>query len=154
MMSTNPFEPQSALAREMSRLSPVGTVSGIAQQSAQNMPAKDNPNISLLVTRINVLEMKMQEILMKAQQQEEAFQRKLGEVETMLQAVQNIQDQPQRRAISEPVPSQGAPAVTVMPPAPKATEASQMQGRPQRDQMDPNLFSINKFFHASNMKKK
>ena len=154
MMSTNPFEPQSALAREMSRLSPVGTVSGIAQQSAQNMPAKDNPNISLLVTRINVLEMKMQEILMKAQQQEEAFQRKLGEVETMLQAVQNIQDQPQRIAISEPVPSQGAPAVTVMPPAPKATEASQMQGRPQRDQMDPNLFSINKFFHASNMKKK
>jgi len=153
-MSTNPFEPQSALAREMSRLSPVGTVSGIAQQSAQNMPAKDNPNISLLVTRINVLEMKMQEILMKAQQQEEAFQRKLGEVETMLQAVQNIQDQPQRIAISEPVPSQGAPAVTVMPPAPKATEASQMQGRPQRDQMDPNLFSINKFFHASNMKKK
>ena len=154
MMSTNPFEPQSALAREMSRLSPVGTVSGIAQQSAQNMPAKDNPNISLLVTRINVLEMKMQEILMKAQQQEEAFQRKLGEVETMLQAVQNIQDQHQRIAISEPVPSQGAPAVTVMPPAPKATEASQMQGRPQRDQMDPNLFSINKFFHASNMKKK
>ena len=154
MMSTNPFEPQSALAREMSRLSPVGTVSGIAQQSAQNMPAKDNPNISLLVTRINVLEMKMQEILMKAQQQEQAFQRKLGEVETMLQAVQNIQDQPQRIAISEPVPSQGAPAVTVMPPAPKATEASQMQGRPQRDQMDPNLFSINKFFHASNMKKK
>ena len=153
-MSTNPFEPQSALAREMSRLSPVGTVSGIAQQSAQNMPAKDNPNISLLVTRINVLEMKMQEILMKAQQQEQAFQRKLGEVETMLQAVQNIQDQPQRIAISEPVPSQGAPAVTVMPPAPKATEASQMQGRPQRDQMDPNLFSINKFFHASNMKKK
>ena len=153
-MSTNPFEPQSALAREMSRLSPVGTVSGIAQQSAQNMPAKDNPNISLLVTRINVLEMKMQEILMKAQQQEEAFQRKLGEVETMLQAVQNIQDQPQRIAISEPVPSQGAPAVTVMPPAPKATEASQMQGRPQRDEMDPNLFSINKFFHASNMKKK
>ena len=158
-MSTNPFEPQSALAREMSRLSPVGTVSGAAQPSAQNTlgsskDAAQNPNIGLLVTRINVLEMKMQEILMKAQQQEQAFQRKLGEVETMLQAVQNIQDQPQRIAISEPVPSQGAPAVTVMPPAPKATEASQMQGRPQRDQMDPNLFSINKFFHASNMKKK
>ena len=79
-MSTNPFEPQSALAREMSRLSPVGTVSGAAQPSAQNTlgsskDAAQNPNIGLLVTRINVLEMKMQEILMKAQQQEQAFQR-------------------------------------------------------------------------------
>ncbi|MBS3143130.1 hypothetical protein J4464_07110 [Candidatus Woesearchaeota archaeon] len=160
-MSTNPFEPQSALAREMSRLSPVGTVSGAAQPSAQNTlgsskDAAQNPNIGLLVTRINVLEMKMQEILMKAQQQEQAFQRKLGEVETMLQAVQNIQDQPQRIEISAAAPPQAAPAsaVTVMPPPPKTTEGAQMQGRPQRDQMDPNLFSINKFFHASNMKKK